>query len=94
LRTVISHMKNLGFEDFCAEDSLLLTITVVKHGSTIWKATADACPGALAIVSKSSHPILDGRSCPFWHVVNTFFTSGTATATKAQIHGCATSQYS
>jgi hypothetical protein len=94
LRTVIATMKNLGFEDTCMEDSLLLKIKVVKHGSIVWSATADACPGALAISSATSNPILDGRSCPFWHVVDTFFRAGTAKATKSQINGCADSQYS
>ena len=94
LRTVIAKMKNLGFEDTCTEDSLLLKIKVVKHGKVVWSATADECPGALAITTAKSNPILDGRSCPFWHVVNTFFVSGTANATKSQIKGCADSQYS
>lgn len=94
LRTVISRMKDLGFEDTCMEDSLLLKIDVVHHGTTVWSATADVCPGALAITSKTSNPILDDRSCPFWHVVDTFFPSGTAKATKAAINGCAVSQYS
>jgi len=94
LRTVIAKMKNLGFEDTCMEDSLLLKINVVKHGKVVWSATADECPGALAITSAKTSPILDGRSCPFWHVVSTFFVSGTAKATKSQVHGCADSQYS
>ena len=94
LRTVISNMKNLGFEDTCMEDSLLLKIDVTKHGKAIWSATADVCPGALAITSAKSNPILDARSCPFWHVVATFFASGTAKATTSAINGCADSQYS
>jgi hypothetical protein len=94
LRTVIARMKDLGFEDTCMEDSLLLKIKVVRHGRVVWSATADECPGALAITTATSNPILDGRSCPFWHVVNTFFVAGTANATKSQIHGCADSQYS
>ena len=94
LRTVISKMKDLGFEDTCMEDSLLLKIDVVRHGTTVWDATADVCPGALAITFKTSNPILDDRSCSFWHVVDTFFPSGTAKATKAASNGCAVSQYS
>lgn len=94
LHTVIAHMKNLGFEDGCMENSLLLKIHVVKHGHLVWSATAEACPGALAISSATSNPILDGRSCSFWHVVDTFFAPGTATATRAQIRGCSVAPYS
>jgi hypothetical protein len=94
LRTVIAKMKDLGFEDTCMEDSLLLKINVVKHGTVVWSATADECPGALAITEAKSNAILDARSCPFWHVVNTFFVAGSANATKSQINGCADSQYS
>jgi hypothetical protein len=93
LRTVISNMKDLGFEDTCMEDSLLLKINIVKQGRVIWTATADECPGALAVSSARSSPILDARSCPFWHVVDTFFPSGSAQATTSEINGCADSQY-
>jgi len=93
LRTVIATMKDLGFEGSCMEDSTLLQIVVVHSGKVVWRATADECPGALAITTPKSNPILDGRSCPFWHVVNTFFATGTANATTSYVRGCADSQY-
>jgi hypothetical protein len=93
LHTVISRMQNLGSIGGCMESSLLLKISIVKHGNVIWSATADDCPGELAITSATSSPILDARWCPFWHVVGTFFPSGVATATKGD-NDCADSQYS
>lgn len=92
LSTVISHMKNLGSVGVCAEGSVLLKIDIVKDTKVIWSATATDCPGALAITSATSSPILDARWCPFWHVVDTFFPTGVATATKTD-NDCADSQY-
>jgi hypothetical protein len=93
LRTVISRMQDLGSAGVCAEGSALLKIDVVKQARIIWSATASDCPGALVINSATSNPILDARWCPFWHVVDTFFSSGVANATKLD-NNCADSQYS
>jgi hypothetical protein len=93
LRTVIAKLKDLGSNGMCMEDSLLLKIKIVKNGSVIWSATADACPGALTITSAKSNAILDNRACSFWHVVGSFFASGMATATKSESKYCNASQY-
>lgn len=93
LRTVIANLKDLGANLMCHEDSLLLKIKVEQSGQVVWNATADVCPGALKVTSATSHPILDDRSCSFWHVVDSFFPSGTAKATKSESKICADSQY-
>ena len=93
LRTVIAKLKDLGSNGMCMEDSLLLKIKIVKDGGVVWSATADACPGALTITSAKANVILDNRSCPFWHVVDTFFPSDTANATKSESKLCSSSQY-
>ena len=94
LRTVIAELKDLGDNGTCMEDSLLLKIKEVKSGKVVWSATADACPGALTITSNKTKVILDNRACSFWHVVDSFFPSGTADATKAGSNSCNSSQYS
>lgn len=93
LRTVIAKLKDLGSNGMCMEDSLLLRIKIVKNGGLVWSATADACPGSLTISSAKTNVILDNRSCPFWHVVDTFFPSGTANATKSESKYCSSSRY-
>jgi hypothetical protein len=93
LRTVIARLKDLGPNGMCMEDSLLLKIKIVKDAKVVWSATADACPGALTVSSFSTKAILDNRSCSFWHVVDSFFPSGAATATKSESHYCNDSQY-
>jgi hypothetical protein len=93
LRTVISKLKDLGDNGMCMEDSLLLKIKVVKNSRVVWSAAADACPGALSITSPKSNQILDNRSCSFWHVVDSFFPSNLAKATKSESKYCNSSRY-
>lgn len=93
VRTAISGLKNLGQNGICAEDSLLLKINVTTRGKVVWSATADECPGALIITSTKSNQILDNRSCLFWHVVDSFFPTGAANATKTASKYCNSSQY-
>ena len=93
LRTVIAGLKDLGSNGMCMEDSLLLKITIVTNGKVVWSATADACPGALTITSAKTNVILDNRACSFWHVVDSFFPSGTAVATKTGSKYCNAPQY-
>jgi hypothetical protein len=93
LRAAIVGLKDLGSAGGCMEDSLLLKINVVKNGKVVWRATADACPGGLTITSSTTTAILDNRACPFWHVVDSFFPSGTATATKTGAKSCNASQF-
>lgn len=70
------------------EDSLMLKISVMKDGNVVWAATADECPGALAITSEKVNLSLYDRSCSFWHVVDSFFPSGTANGTKSDSKVC------
>jgi hypothetical protein len=93
LRTVISGLKDLGSNEMCMEDSLLLNIKVVRGAKVVWSATADACPGRLTITSAKTNVILDNRNCPFWHVVAAFFPSGAAKATKAESKYCDAPQF-
>jgi hypothetical protein len=93
LRNAIAGMKDLGSNGGCEEDSLLLKIKIVKDGKTVWSATADACPGGLTITSARTNVILDNRDCSFWHVVDSFFASGSANATKTGTKSCNASQY-
>jgi hypothetical protein len=83
LRSAISELKDMGENGGCMEDSILLKIKLVKNGKVVWSAIADECPGGLTITSAKSSQILDNRSCSFWHVVDSFFTSGQGTATKS-----------
>jgi hypothetical protein len=92
LRSAISGLKDMGSNGMCMEDSLLLNIKVVKNGKVTWSAIADECPGGLTITSSTSKVILDNRSCSFWHVVNSFFASGQASATKTDTRICSDSQ--
>jgi hypothetical protein len=72
------------------EDSALLYISVSRNGKVVWKAIADECPGELRITGSAGAHLLDDRSCAFWHVVNSFFPAGTATATKTDsLRACA-----
>jgi hypothetical protein len=82
LRRAIARLKDMSTSGFCAEDSQLLKINIVKDGNVVWTATADECPGALSITSAETNVNLYNRSCPFWHVVNSFFPSGAAGGTK------------
>jgi hypothetical protein len=93
LRTAILGLKDLGSNGGCQEDSVLLKISVVKNGTTVWEATADACPGALTVTSAKTDAILDNRACSFWHTVDSFFPSGAAQATKSESRYCNSSLY-
>lgn len=88
LRTAVAGMKDLGSDGGCQEDSLLLKIKVVKSGKVVWRATADACPGALSITSGRTNAILDNRTCSFWRAVDSFFATGAASATKSESKYC------
>ncbi|HUZ40698.1 MAG TPA: hypothetical protein VMU68_04820 [Acidimicrobiales bacterium] len=88
LRRAIASLKDMSNSGFCAEDSLLLKIKIVNDGNVIWTATADECPGALSISSAKTNVTLYDRSCPFWHVVNSFFPSGAAGGTKTGSKVC------
>lgn len=92
LATVVAKLKDFG-AGMCMEDSQLLKITIVKDGKVIWSATADECPGVLRITSPKATLTLDNRSCAFWHVVDSFFASGTANGTKSDSKVCAANQY-
>jgi hypothetical protein len=91
LRTVIAGLKDFG-GGMCMEDSLMLKISEVKNGKVVWSATADECPGALTITSTEASLSLYDRSCSFWHVVDSFFASGTANGTKSDSKVCADNQ--
>lgn len=91
LRTVVAELKDFG-GGLCMEDSLMLKISVVKGGKVVWAATADECPGALTITSAKANLTLYDRSCSFWHVVDSFFASGTANGTKSDSKVCVDSQ--
>jgi len=91
LRTVVAQLKDFG-GGVCMEDSLMLKISVVRDGIVVWAATADECPGVLAITSEKASLSLYDRSCSFWHVVDSFFASGTANGTKSDSKVCADSQ--
>jgi hypothetical protein len=82
LRDRIRALKDLGGNGVCAEDSLLLKISITQKSKVVWSAVADECPGALSITNATSSPILDDRNCSFWNVVNSYFTNGQAVATK------------
>jgi hypothetical protein len=91
LATVVAGLKDFG-GGMCMEDSLLLKISVVKDGTVVWSATADECPGVLAITSSKANLNLDDRSCSFWHVVDSFFVAGSADGTKSDSKVCVDSQ--
>jgi hypothetical protein len=86
LRSAISHLKDMGQNGGCMEDSILLKIKVAKNGKVVWSAIADECPGGLTITSATSNQILDNRSCAFWNVVDSFFSSVQASGTKSASH--------
>ncbi len=91
LRTVIAELKDFG-GGMCMEDSQLLKINIVKDGKSVWSATADECPGVLAITSGTTTLSLYNRSCAFWHVVDSFFSPGTANGTKSGGQVCVDDQ--
>ena len=91
LRTVVAELKDFG-GGMCMEDSQLLKINIVKDGKSVWSAAADECPGVLAITSGKTTLSLDNRSCAFWHVVDSFFTPGTANGTKSGGQVCVDDQ--
>jgi len=91
LRSVVAELKDFG-GGVCMEDSLMLKISVEKDGNVVWGATADECPGVLAITSAKANLSLYDRSCSFWHVVDAFFASGTANGTKSDSKVCVDSQ--
>jgi hypothetical protein len=94
LRDRISALKDLGGNGVCAEDSLLLKISITQKSKVVWSAVADECPGALSITSSTSSPVLDDRNCSLWNVVNSFFPKDQAVATKTDSRQvCAYSQY-
>jgi hypothetical protein len=94
LRSAIEGLKDLGGASGCMESSVLLKIKIVKGGKVVWSASADNCPGALAITSSKTNEFLDNRNCSFWHAVNAFFPSGVAKGTKAAVSTCSQSQFS
>jgi hypothetical protein len=91
LATVVAELKDFG-GGICAEDSMLLKITEVKGATVVWSATADECPGVLAITSSKGNLNLYNRSCSFWHVVDSFFAPGSANGTKEGSKTCVDSQ--
>jgi hypothetical protein len=93
MTTAIAGLKDMGANLMCMEDSVLLRIKMVKNGRVAWRATADGCPGALTITSRTTNVILYNRSCSFWRVVDSFFPSGAAKATKTMTTSCAGSLY-
>jgi len=80
-------LKDMSQNAQCMEDSALLDITVTQNSKVTWRAIADDCPGELRITSPTGDHLLDDRSCAFWHVVDSFFPAGTATATKTDSSG-------
>jgi hypothetical protein len=86
----VAGLKDMNQSEVCMEDSALLYINVSRNGKVVWKAIADECPGELRITGSAGAHLLDDRSCAFWHVVNSFFPAGTATATKTDsLRACA-----
>lgn len=78
----IGGLKDMSQNVVCLEDSALLDITVTQNNKVEWRAIADECPGELRISGSAGASLLDDRNCAFWHVVNSFFPAGTASATK------------
>lgn len=89
LHTAITTLKNSD-GGLCMEDETLLKIVVTptNRSSVRWSATADACPGVLAVQASKSSTGLDDHSCAFWRLVASFFPTGTAKGTKAQARNC------
>jgi hypothetical protein len=87
LRDQIEGLKDMSQNVVCMEDSALLDITVTQNNKVEWRAIADECPGELRISGSAGAYLLDDRSCAFWHVVNSFFPAGTASATKTESSG-------
>ncbi len=90
LRGVIASLQVTG-GGTCMEDTRLLKIVVTrtKGGTVLWSASADECPGVLAVIGQSSQATLDDRSCKLWHVVDSFFRAGAAAGTKQGAKVCA-----
>ncbi len=82
LRAAIESLSPEGGNPVCMEDSALLYVRVTHNGKTIWNAVADECPGVLRVTNPASAHLMNDRSCSFWHLVNGFFTSTQATATR------------
>ena len=89
LRVAISKLKNSGGGG-CMEDEQLLKISVTAGASTSlqWRATADVCPGVLAITGRDGTAQLDDHNCALWQLVRSFFPAGKADATKGAIGYC------
>jgi hypothetical protein len=89
LRTDISKLKESAGGE-CMEDEQLLRISITSPttSTVVWHATADVCPGVLAVVTKSGVVGLDDHSCALWQLVRSFFPAGKADATKGAIGFC------
>jgi hypothetical protein len=74
----------------CMEDSTLYTITVTSNASAkpFWFATADECPGRLTVRYSGRQVSFNARSCSLEKLVGSFFPSGTAEATTADLKVC------
>jgi hypothetical protein len=74
----------------CMEDSTLYTISVASSANAkpFWSATADECPGRLIIKYAGRQVSLNARSCSLEKLVGSFFPSGTAEATTADLKVC------
>jgi hypothetical protein len=72
------------------EDSTLYTISVASSANAkpFWSATADECPGRLIIKYAGRQVSLNARSCSLEKLVGSFFPSGTAEATTADLKVC------
>ncbi|HEY1825843.1 MAG TPA: hypothetical protein VGG21_07785 [Acidimicrobiales bacterium] len=94
LRAAVAELSSVSGNPQCMEDSALLYVKVTHKGKIVWSAIADECPGELRVSAPSgAHPVND-RSCPFWHLVNSFFASGQAGATRRDsLSVCATPQH-
>ncbi|MGC2485207.1 MAG: hypothetical protein WA359_03065 [Acidimicrobiales bacterium] len=82
LRAAIESLSTENGNPICMEDSALLYVKVTHDGKTIWNAIADECPGVLRVTDPASHHLMNDRSCSFWHLVNGFFGSNEASATR------------
>jgi hypothetical protein len=74
----------------CMEDSTLYTISVTSSANAkpFWSATADECPGQLTIRYSGVRISLNARSCSLEMLVGSFFPSGTAGGTAADLKMC------
>jgi hypothetical protein len=82
LRAAIESLSTENGNPICMEDSALLHVKVTRDGKTVWNAIADECPGVLRVTDPASNHLMNDRSCSFWRLVNGFFTSNQATATR------------